>query len=239
MNNNIQWEKIREPFPAKDIEWRIAQKGVGSNGKPWAKVLAYLTNRAIMQRLDDVVGPGNWRNEFKHLEKAFLCGISIKVGDEWVTKWDGAQESQIEATKGGLSGAMKRAAVQWGIGRYLYDLTEGWADICDNGANYVGKDDKNNVPAFKWNPPKLPTWALPSSANGSNQVAPQQPQAPKIDPELVKAKDRIKKRLAECQVLDAVFDVLAEEETCIAMLPDSWQKGLDDLADQVKKRLTP
>ena len=47
---------LRIPFPEEDIEWRIQQSGL-SNGMPWALVLAYVTNRAIMDRLDDVVGP--------------------------------------------------------------------------------------------------------------------------------------------------------------------------------------
>jgi hypothetical protein len=76
-----------------------------------------------------------------------------------VTKWDGAENTDIEAVKGGLSGAMKRAAVQWGIGRYLYDLDEGWANIHDRGRHSA--KDKNNK-WFKWDPPELPPWALPN-----------------------------------------------------------------------------
>ncbi|WP_263317101.1 Rad52/Rad22 family DNA repair protein, partial [Enterobacter hormaechei] len=57
------------------------------------------------------------------------CGISIKVEGEWITKWDAAENTQVEAVKGGRSGAMKRAAVQWGIGRYLYNLEEGFAVV--------------------------------------------------------------------------------------------------------------
>jgi hypothetical protein len=83
-----------------------------------------------------------------------------------VTKWDGAQESQIEATKGGLSGAMKRAAVQWGIGRYLYDLEEGFAQLSAGKAKYYAPHQKAyggkpELKAFSWNPPSLPEWALP------------------------------------------------------------------------------
>jgi hypothetical protein len=52
---------LKEPFEIHEIEWRIAQRGE-KNGTPWAKVLAYVTNRAIMDRLDNVVGPQNWRN---------------------------------------------------------------------------------------------------------------------------------------------------------------------------------
>jgi len=53
---------------------------------------------------------------------------------------------------------MKRAAVQWGIGRYLYNLEEGWADV-HPGGNYSGKTPDNKW--FKWSPPQLPKWAVP------------------------------------------------------------------------------
>ena len=121
--------------------------------------LAYVTNRAIMNRLDEVCGPENWKNEFKAApDGGILCGISIKIGDEWVTKWDGAENTDIEAVKGGLSGAMKRAAVQWGIGRYLYKLEESWINANENGA-YRGKTKDGTT--FKWDAPSLPAWALP------------------------------------------------------------------------------
>jgi hypothetical protein len=109
----------------------------------WARVLAYITNRAIMERLDEVVGSGNWRNEEPRIihfpndkgetVTGVLCGLSLKLDGEWVTKWDGAEPTDIEPVKGGLSGSMKRAGVLWGIGRYLYDLPEGWAKIVEKG----------------------------------------------------------------------------------------------------------
>lgn len=169
-------KKLAEPFTPADVEWRIGRAGV-KNDKVWATCLAYITNRAIMERLDEVCGPSNWKNEYKVMpigpnDSTILCGISIKVGEEWVTKWDGsgAMESNAglsgqDAAKGTLSGAMKRAAVQWGIGRYLYDLPEGYATIEENGRHYQPASKKANkeVPAFKWNPPALPKWALPES----------------------------------------------------------------------------
>ena len=47
----------------------------------------------------------------------------------FITKWDGAEDSDIEPVKGGLSDSMKRAAVQWGIGRYLYSMGALWVDV--------------------------------------------------------------------------------------------------------------
>lgn len=157
-------EKLDEPFPENDIEWRVQQGGHSNNGNPWAMVLAYVTNRAIMKRLDDVCGKAGWKNEYLPAPNGgLMCGISIKIGDEWVTKWDGADNTQVEAVKGGMSGAMKRAAVQWGIGRYLYALEANFAQC--SGQNNGGKKhyDKNAKKAFWWQPPSLPEWALPKA----------------------------------------------------------------------------
>lgn len=150
--------KLKEPFKANELEWRLQQCGE-SNGRIWGRCLCYISNRSIQTRLDSCVGEENWRNEYKEGPSGgILCGISIKIGDEWVTKWDGADNTQVESVKGGLSDAMKRAGVQWGIGRYLYDLPEGWITVCENGI-YNGKTKEGKW--FKWNPPQLPEWALP------------------------------------------------------------------------------
>jgi len=158
----LELSRLREPFAAEDVEWRIGQAGKGRDGKAWAKVLAYITSRAIQDRLDEVCGPENWCNEFAiGPGGGVLCGIAVRVGDEWVRKWDGAENTDIEAVKGGLSGAMKRAAVQWGIGRYLYDLPEGWAVISERGAHRSSLPKDKGGDPFRWDPPQLPAWALP------------------------------------------------------------------------------
>jgi hypothetical protein len=177
-------DQLSAHFAPTDIEWRIGQAGKKDDGTIWAKAFAYLTNRGIQDRLDDVMGPGQWRNEEPRIVQiadgdgkpvtAFLCGLSLKIGDEWVTKWDGAEPSDMEPVKGGLSGSMKRAAVQWGIGRYLYDLPEGWAKVGPQGQNYSsgvkvrvkgpdGRMTEERI-TFKWDPPDLPKWALPETA---------------------------------------------------------------------------
>lgn len=155
---DMDFRALQDFFDADEIEWRLQQAG-DKNGRVWAICVPYVTNRAIMQRLDDTVGPGNWRNEFKPGPGGgVLCGISVRVDGEWVTKWDGAENTDIEGVKGGLSGAMKRAAVQWGVGRYLYALEESFANVSENGKlRGKTKDGKS----FKWDPPQLPAWALP------------------------------------------------------------------------------
>lgn len=111
----------------------------------------YIDNRAVQERLSATCV---WRNEFKEgPQGGLLCGISILVAVptgvlddydgpihkyEWITRWDGADNTDIEAVKGGLSGSMRRAAVQWGIGRYLYDVPGQWVPL-KNG-RYFAKD---------------------------------------------------------------------------------------------------
>ena len=128
--------RLADPFPADDVEWK---PGATTRDKTKGLAMAYLTSRAVQQRFDDVCGPADWRNEFAEGPGGgVLCGISVRVDradgtSEWVTKWDGADNSQVEAVKGGLSGATKRAAVQWGVGRYLYDLPATWVRLDDRG----------------------------------------------------------------------------------------------------------
>ena len=136
--------ELAMPFAPEDLEWRL-QKAEES-GK-WGIAVPYVTNRAIMGRLDDVVGPENWCNEFRPWhgdgkKQAQLCGISIRFGDAFLTKWDGAEDSDIEPIKGGLSDSMKRAAVQWGIGRVLYNMGTVIVEVEQRGKSWSIKKDQ-------------------------------------------------------------------------------------------------
>ena len=133
---------LAKPFAPEDLEWRL-QNTIEETMRGMA--VPYVTNRAIQNRLDEVCGPENWYNEFKPWHSngkkdAQLCGIAIYFeGKGFITKWDGAGDSDIEPIKGGLSDSMKRAAYQWGIGRVLYSLDTVWVDIERRGRSYVIK----------------------------------------------------------------------------------------------------
>lgn len=160
-------EKLKEPFEAKDIEWRIGRSGQAGQ-RIWATALAYVTARAAQDRLDDVVGAHNWKVSYSFEDHGILCSLAIKCGDEWIRKVDGAPETQVEAFKGGISSAFKRAASVWGIGRYLYHLDETFVEIVDKktkGSNYAKLKDG---PVFYWLTPTLPSWALPGGKTGGS-----------------------------------------------------------------------
>ncbi|MET3924559.1 Rad52/Rad22 family DNA repair protein [Devosia sp. 2618] len=119
-------QNLHAPFPPNEIEWRV---GSTKADKSSGLALAYLTARHVMERLDEVCGVGNWQDRYEFHGKRTVCYLSIRIGEEWVTKADGAGDSDVEAEKGAISDALKRAAVKWGVGRYLYSLGNTWVDL--------------------------------------------------------------------------------------------------------------
>ena len=129
----IDFKALAAPFPPSAVSWRV---GRVSEDKRSALCLAYLDARDIMDRLDLICGPAGWQCRYSHVGTTTVCEIGIKVGDEWIWKADGAGQSDIEAEKGSLSDAIKRAAVRWGIGRYLYSLGNTYADVEPAGRSF-------------------------------------------------------------------------------------------------------
>lgn len=135
--------KLKRPFKAEQIHWR---PGAVSKDKKKCIALAYIDARDVMHRLDEVCGVEGWQCRYSHVgQNGVVCEIGIHIEGEWVWKANGAGESQIEAEKGALSDAFKRAAVMWGIGRYLYLLPNTW----------VAMDQYKKIVQ----PPALPKWA--------------------------------------------------------------------------------
>lgn len=176
MNTSPDLARLADPFPPDDVEWK---PGATTRDKTKGLAMAYISSRAVQDRLDEVCGPDGWRNEFMpapNSEGGVLCGISVRVvredpdgirRAEWITKWDGAENTDVEAVKGGLSSAMKRAAVQWGIGRYLYRVPQQWVRLDERG-RFVET-------------PRLPADALPAGARNGPALRPDR-EAPRSAP---------------------------------------------------------
>jgi len=121
------FEQLAKEFPREAISWR-AQSLTSVGDK--AMALAYIDARDVMDRLDEVCGPSDWQDRYEFHGSRTVCYLSIRIDGEWITKADGAGDSDVEAEKGAISDALKRAAVKWGIGRYLYSLKSPWVP-CD------------------------------------------------------------------------------------------------------------
>ena len=129
------YEKLKEKFPEKDLEFRV---GAMNNEKTMGLALAYVQARAIQNRLDEVVGFENWKVSYREIQGGFLCTLSIRINDEWISKEDGAGITDYQSIKGGISNAFKRVASSgFGIGRYLYNARDSWYAIKPQGKGFV------------------------------------------------------------------------------------------------------
>jgi hypothetical protein len=109
---------LSEPIQSNEIEWRVQQQ-TKSGDK--IIIVPYINNRCVMERFDKAFGWDKWSNEFTEVDGGFICTIKIEHDNGFIIKSDGASKTKIEPVKGGISDSMKRAAVQLGLGRGLYD----------------------------------------------------------------------------------------------------------------------
>lgn len=108
--SKIDISKLSDPTPESEIKHRV-QSG---------KTLSYIDARFCMDRLDEVCGLGGWSCDYKEVKGLLMCGVSVLVDGQWITKWDTGTESNFEKDKSIVSDSFKRACVKWGVGRDLY-----------------------------------------------------------------------------------------------------------------------
>ena len=122
-------EILTEPIQPDEIEWRVQS---AKDGK--MTVVPYITNRCVMARFDAAFGAHNWTSEFREIQNGFICRLTVHYNDRVIYREDGASKTGIEPEKGGISDAMKRAAVQFGLGRGLYDYPR---VVIADGGKYI------------------------------------------------------------------------------------------------------
>lgn len=160
-------EQLLAPFATEDIEWRIQRAGAGRDGEVWAMLAPYITARGVQERLDEVFGLGGWEVSYRPWEvghPGVLCTLRVRDPETgmWVVREDGAEQPETEPVKGGFSNALKRAAVQFGIGRYLYGIGTVYAEVStEKREGYQRgefRDKKSGeTHRFYW---AVPAWAL-------------------------------------------------------------------------------
>jgi hypothetical protein len=106
---------LAAPFESHEIKARSQQ----------GRQLYYITARTCMNRLDSVLGPENWHDQYEPHENHVLCKLTIRLPDgQLLTKCDAGGYAGMadsgDDDKSGYSDAFKRACVKFGVGRYLY-----------------------------------------------------------------------------------------------------------------------
>lgn len=130
-------QALREPIP---YQWRVQSKT--KTGKLMCS--AYVDARDVMNRLDEVCV---WEVSYAHVADTIMATIRIHTETETFERADFGQrietntEDQMydQAIKSASSDAFKRAAVAWGVGRFLYDMDMVWIDGDQNGRPIDGQ----------------------------------------------------------------------------------------------------
>jgi hypothetical protein len=141
-------QSLADPFDPREVKFKPA---VVSGNR--AMAIAYVDARVIQDRLDEVLGAAGWQDEYECLpEGGVVCRLRLRLGEEWITKMDvgspSEQPDEGDRRKAAFSDALKRAAVKFGLGRYLYRLPEQWVDYDPQKRRFVRN-------------PTLPKSALP------------------------------------------------------------------------------
>ncbi|MBF9050665.1 recombinase [Roseobacter sp. HKCCD9010] len=216
-------------FPRESVHWRVqGQPYKGRDGYA-ALALAYIDARDVMDRLDNVCGPEGWQDSYEETSTGrTICTLSIKIGDEWISKSDGAGGTQVEAEKGGLSDALKRAAVKWGIGRYLYRLDSPWV-ACE--VKQVG----NKVQWRSW---AEDPWSK-VKVSGYQQEAPKSKQKPEMTP--AERRDWVQNNISKAKSIDGLDAWLnrPDIQEAITGLPEPMQNEITTAANAKRNALDP
>lgn len=138
MDVNTITQALAAPFNRDEVHWK--PQTVSGNR---ALVVAFVDARVIQDRLDDVLGVMGWQDSYECLpDGSVVCRLKVKIGQEWITKEDvGGQSEQPDEgdrRKAAFSDALKRAAVKFGIGRYLYRQKPQWMDYDPQKRRIVG-----------------------------------------------------------------------------------------------------
>jgi Rad52/22 family double-strand break repair protein len=135
--SEVDWDeiarKLREPFDPIDVDFRVQGHANDQTGR--AQVVAYVDARVVQDRLDSVVGAGNWSFDWTPLvidnREVMVAKGTLTI--HGVSKSDAGSASNFEQSLGAVSHCFKRAAVHWGIGRYLYNLPLNWIPVDKGG----------------------------------------------------------------------------------------------------------
>ena len=115
MKTTINWDLLS----AEDIEVRMGNKIKDTNN---VTLLLYQDSRCTARNLDKQFGPFGWQMDYKDVNGQIYGTLSIwdDTKQQWISKSDTGDKSNISEDKGQSSDILKRCAVRWGFGTELY-----------------------------------------------------------------------------------------------------------------------
>ena len=139
-------KRLQAPFATHLVSWKTQ---AFNKDRTRAMAVAYIDARCVQDRLDSTC-PDEWSFRIEVIPGTPTPTVRGSLTVLGITREDigEAGEGDAGTLKAAASDALKRCAVQFGIGRYLYDLPRQWCD-------YDSQKKEFKVT------PTLPEWARP------------------------------------------------------------------------------
>ena len=192
--NSDGWDSLAQPFPPGEVQWRIEAL---SKDKRRALVVPYVDARTVLDRLDEALGAEGWQDSYEVLSSesgnyAVKCRLSLvkphsgpaSAGTQLEVSKEDVGEG--ESLKAAFSDALKRAAVKFGVGRYLYRLDKQWVD-------YDPQSERFEAPKAEGSG-RVVAGAIEQSIEQDPVVASEAP-PPEVQPQPQEPIDRLMERL--------------------------------------------
>lgn len=196
-------EKLKVEIPFK---WRVQSF---SKYKAQATCVAYIDSRDVQDILDSSCV---WSDRYYSEGGLLFCEITIYADGREYKRTDTGSESNVDKQKGHSSDAFKRAAVKFGVGRFLYSKPMQYvtADAIKTNSNYPNVIDSNGQKV----------WDLTKHINNMSKNKQQPKQTVVIPSEKLKA----------CKTL-------SELQTVYTSLTRTEQTAMMSLKDELKLKL--
>jgi hypothetical protein len=140
-------KKLAAPFPLSSVGFKPQAT---NKEKTKAMMVTYIDARAVAERLDEVF-PLAWWPEYEVMQHTedrlvLLCRLHVRLDSYTLTRSDVGESDNDDSEQGkeasrwksAVSDALKRAAVLYGVGRYVYDLPKPWVEFANGRVTEAG-----------------------------------------------------------------------------------------------------
>jgi len=180
MNNPNLLTELSAAFDSSEVKWK-PQVVKGDR----ALAICYVDARCVMDRLNTVLGLGNWQTHYRELPEGVVCCLRVRINGEWIEHEDvggySEQPDDGDKLKSAFSDALKRAAVHLGIGRYLYRAPQQWLPYDPKARRFLQLPPAPTVPIGRQVAPPPPKAATVARRQAAPRPADPAPEPAEVD----------------------------------------------------------
>jgi len=143
------YKELRKPFEARFVSWKI--NNYSKDGLS-AQITFHIDARAVQNKLNEVVGLDGWSFLYEEGRGGSVHGkLTVRAGERDVIREDVGypnSDNSQHPDKDAVSDALKRCAVHFGVGQFLYALPNKWVKLTESKQRYLTKEQDAEIKAW-------------------------------------------------------------------------------------------